>query len=462
MIGMSRKQSPHSYKDPDGFIYSSDSILYRQVNLSYKADYDQLMDSGLYRTLTDKQLLIPHHEKKFNRNTNPAAYKILQPEKLSFVSYPYEWTFSQLKDAALLTLEVQQRAFEKGMTLKDASFFNIQFENSRPLFIDTLSFTKYIPDQPWIPYRQFCKHFLGPIALMSYRDIRLGRLLQTYIDGLPLDLVHQLLPITSNVSLSLLLHIHLHARTAKQAHSASQAIQSKPFSKVSHEQLIEHLKTAVEKLTLKENKSRWSNYYRDNSYTKRAFDHKQQLVAMWLAKVKPRSVWDLGANQGVFSRLATEQSIFTVAFDSDYAASEANYLAAKKEKNRYLLPLVMDLTNPSPALGFGHEERYSLIERGPADLVMALALLHHMAIGNNLPLMRIAQFLRSISIHLILEFVPKADPMVKQMLANRRDIFDEYEPHAFEQAFSPFFSILAKQQLIGSKRLLYFLKSKKT
>ncbi len=127
MNGMSRKQSPHSYKDPDGFIFSSDSIVYRQVNLSYKVDYDQLMECGLYRTLTDKQLLIPHHEKKFNSNTNPAAYKILQPEKLSFVSYPYEWTFSQLKDAALLTLEVQQRAFEKGMTLKDASFFNVQF-----------------------------------------------------------------------------------------------------------------------------------------------------------------------------------------------------------------------------------------------------------------------------------------------------------------------------------------------
>ena len=177
-----------SFRDPSGFLFYRDGELYRQINASYKEDYDRFVRSGLYEKLVSGKLLVTHEEINISAEKPETVYKIIKPEKIPFISYPFEWSFSQLKEAALLTLEIEKIALNYGMTLKDANAYNIQFLRGRPIFIDTLSFEKYEEGKPWIAYHQFCKHFLSPISLMKYTDIRLGQLNRIFIDGIPLDL----------------------------------------------------------------------------------------------------------------------------------------------------------------------------------------------------------------------------------------------------------------------------------
>ena len=212
---------PASFRDPGGFLFVEGGVLYRQVNSVYKDDYDLLLRSGLYKTLTDAGLLVSHEEVSTDPPDPRIAYKIIRPEPIPFISYPYEWCFSQLKDAALATLEIQRQALAHGLSLKDASAYNVQFLDGKPVLIDTLSFEK-LRLKPWVAYRQFCQHFLGPLLLMGLKDSRLGQLSRIFLDGVPLDLTSRLLPRRTRLRPGILMHIHLHA--ASQKHFASKTI----------------------------------------------------------------------------------------------------------------------------------------------------------------------------------------------------------------------------------------------
>jgi hypothetical protein len=205
-----------SFRDPSGFLFTDNGILYRQINRAYSKDYARLMDSGLYDRLIKASLLIPHVEADHAPVESEAAFKVIQPERVPFISYPYEWSFSQLKDAALATLSIQKRAMKLDMSLKDASAYNIQFVRGKATLIDTLSFEIYKEGEPWVAYKQFCQHFLAPLALMAYRDVRLSQLLRVYIDGMPLDLASELLPAKTKFNFGLLTHIHIHAGAQKR------------------------------------------------------------------------------------------------------------------------------------------------------------------------------------------------------------------------------------------------------
>ena len=221
--------------------------------------------------------------------------------------------------------------------------------------------------------------------------------------------------------------------------------------------LIDSLETLVRKTEFRLKKTEWGGYYEETNYSDRAFEHKKAIIEGFLDAVRPRDVWDLGANTGVFSRLASRRGIPTVAFDIDFVAVELNYRECLANKETHLLPLVLDLTNPSPALGWAHEERASLAARGPADTVLALALLHHLAISNNLPFEKIAAFFRTICRSLIIEFVPKSDSQVQKLLATREDIFTGYTPAGFEEAFGRWFRIRKAEKIGDSERTLYLM-----
>jgi len=427
------------------------------------------MESGLYDKLVKAGLLIPHvevdslraersDERSKERSRSADAFKIIQPERVPFISYPYEWSFSQLKDAALTTLAIHRRALKYDMALKDASAYNIQFVNGKAILIDTLSFEKYKEGQPWIAYRQFCQHFLAPLALMSYCDVRLSQLMRVYIDGVPLDLASKLLPVQTRLNFGLLTHIHLHASAEKRF--AGESVGQAKMSRNALIGLVESLEATVRKLTWKPTGTRWSNYYDITNYSDLAFEHKKQLVGEWVARVKPNLVWDLGANTGVFSRLACSAGVFTVAFDIDPAAVEQNYSQAKNDKEKNLLPLQLDLTNPSPALGWANRERESFRERGPADMVLALAVIHHLAITNNVPLPQLADFLAEMGKWQVIEFVPKSDSQVQKMMAAREDIFPNYTQEGFEAAFSEQFTIHESVAVRESQRQLYLMETK--
>jgi len=452
-----------SFRDPSGFLFYQNGILYRQINNSYRNDYEHLIRSGLYNDLIGSGLLIPHEEVNIDPVEPLQAYKVIRPEPVAFVSYPYEWSFSQLKDAALTTLTIQKRALEFGMSLKDASAYNIQFHQGRPILIDTLSFETYREGKPWIAYRQFCQHFLAPLALMACRDIRLSQLSRVYIDGLPLDLTSRLLPARTWLSLSLLIHLHLHA-VAQRRYANTPVNQTRLVtryvSRAAFLGLIESLESAVRRLHWKPAGTEWVEYYATTNYIPEAMQHKQQLVCEFLDHIRPHTVWDLGANTGLFSRLASRQGIFTVAFDIDPGAVERNYLRCVAERETNLLPLVLDLTNPSPSIGWNTQERMSWLDRAPADTILALAVIHHLAIANNIPLEQLAKFFSQLGHWLIIEFVPKSDSQVQRLLATRDDIFPEYTEAGFEQTFLRFFIRHAAERIRGSDRILYLMEAR--
>lgn len=455
---------PASFRDPAGFLFSQDGLLYRQVNQSYRKNFEHLLDSGLYERLVKARALVPHETAGQVASPAPElAYLIIQPERIPFISYPYEWSFSQLKDAALLTLSIQKKALDAGMSLKDASAYNIQFRGARPVLIDTLSFEIYTEGQPWVAYRQFCQHFLAPLALMALRDVRLSQLMRVHIDGIPLDLAASLLPWQSRLNFGLGMHIHTHAGAQKRY--AGEAVKTsgtaqRSMNKMALLGLIDSLENTIRKLEWKPLGTEWGDYYDATNYSSEGFEQKHGLVRGFLARIQPKTAWDLGANTAEFSQLASELGAYTVAWDIDPAAVEKAYRAAKKAKSAALLPLVQDLTNPSPALGWQNRERSSLAERGPVDVVMALALVHHLAISNNVPLSSLAAMLSGLGRWLVIEFVPKEDSQVQRLLASREDIFPAYHRAGFEEAFGQQFTIHEAVDIPSTRRTLYLMEKR--
>jgi hypothetical protein len=465
---------PGSFRDPRGYVFRRDGVLLRHVDATAEPDYELFESSGLRAALHDGRLLIPHEEDPALAIERGAA-RVLRPEVVPFVSYPYEWSFSQLRDAALLTLRLQETAMDHGMSLRDASAYNVQFHRGGPMMIDTLSFERLPEGRPWVAYRQFCQHFLAPLALMSYRDVRLGLLLRDHLDGVPLDLAASLLPRRAQARPPLQLHVFLHAKSQRRhaddgaAHAAhdeapdesKDETRRRSFGAKAFRGLLDSLRKGVEGLGAPEAVGAWADYEAEAThYTEAARRRKEEIVAAWIERAAPASVWDLGANVGRFSRMASTRGIDTVSFDLDAAAVDRNYAAASEERDERLLPLVMDLTNPSPGLGWDGSERASLAERGPADLALALALVHHLAIGNNVPLPMLLGTVAGLARRAVVEFVPKDDEKVRTLLATREDVFPDYTVEGFESAAAASFEIEARESLPDSGRVLYLMRAR--
>jgi ribosomal protein L11 methylase PrmA len=418
------------------------------------------MASGLYEALSSSGRLVAHEELP----GSDGAHRVLVPEQIPFVSWPYEWCFGQLKAAALLTLDLQRTAVAHGMTLRDASAYNVQFVGARPIFVDTPSFGAYVEGEPWVAYGQFCRHFLAPLLLVSRIDVGLARLLDSHIDGVPLPLASRLLPWRSWLRLGELFHLHLHARSTVR-HADDAAIDVAPrratgagVSRMALLGMIDSLEGLVRRLDWTPAGTEWAEYYAHTSYTAASHEHKASVVRDLLSRVGPLgTVWDLGANTGRFSAVAAGLAEHVVSFDVDPAAVERHFRQVSASDDRKTLPLVQDLTNPSRGTGWAGTERASLRDRGPADAVLALALVHHLALSNNVPLPMIARFLADVGRTAIVEFVPRSDPQVKRLLATRPDVFPDYTPAGFERGMGTAFEILARVPLLESDRVIYLL-----
>jgi hypothetical protein len=444
MTGLNRPPIPASFRDPAGYVCLDGGVYKRVVSPVGLPDYRLLISSGLYEELAGGALIVPHIEE-------PGSPLTIVPEQIGYISYPYEWSFQQLKDAALLTLEVQRRALRRGMSLKDASAFNVQFRGAAPVLIDSLSFE---PDDggPWVAYRQFCRHFLAPLALMAYVSPSFNRFLSASLDGFPLDFASRLLPFRTRLKPGLLLHIHLHAKAAGKSAARTGAGGACPPNRKA--ELAASLLSAVEGLRLPRRRSEWSDYYRSHSYSPQSEEFKKNWVADRIRAARPELVFDLGANTGEYSRLAAAAGARCVSFESDPVAANENYLRARSEPGGHILPLLMDLREPSPAVGFEVRERFSLLDRPKADLVLALALVHHLRISGQIPLARLAGFLAGLGNRLLIEFVPKDDPMAAAMLAHRKDVFEDYSLDGLLEAFGQRFELREAEPIPYSRRTL--------
>jgi hypothetical protein len=350
------------------------------------------------------------------------------------------------------------------MRLKDASAYNVQFDAGRPILIDSLSFERADPTEPWPAYRQFCQHFLAPLALIAYRDPRLGLLSRDHLDGVPLDMAAALLPARTRLRPGLMAHLHMHARAQRRAggpaagrgSGAGAGVAARPrrMSRLGQEALLDNLRRTVEGLRWRE-RGTWVDYGVQTSYTERGAASKRAIVDRMLAAAGGRTVWDVGANVGTYSGVAAEAGRQVLAFDMDPGAVERHWRSLDDAGRAAILPLVMDLTNPSPDLGWALEERRSILRRGPADVVMALALVHHLAIGNNVPLPMLSALFARLGRWLIVEFVPKEDPMTQRLFAARRDVFGGYSLDGLRAALERDFRIVEEVRIEDSLRTLF-------
>ena len=447
---------PSSFRDPSGFVFEKEGTIYRQVNVLFREHFDYFTNSGCYTHLVKNGLLIPHEQINQNLTGDSAWYTTLKPEQIPFISYPYEWSFEMLKDAALLTLRLTKEALHFGMILKDATPYNIQWYDGRLRFIDTLSFEKY-EEVPWIAYRQFCENFLGPLLIMHYTKIPLHQLQLAWPDGIPLVVIKSLLPGRSIFSFHTYLHIYLHEKIVARGRGHYKDTQKFPRKKLVN--LISSLELLVNKLIFNANESSWSGYYEEASLRNNYLEEKKNIINRWLDRLETiNTAADLGSNKGEFSRLVAAKGIYTIATDYDPYCINDLYKSIKDSREKKILPLIVDLANPTPSIGFNNTERSSFHNRLDADLVLALALIHHLAIAKNIPLEKIAGIFHQTSRHLIIEFIPKEDVKIKIMLQQKKDIYPGYSEENFVASFSNFFSIVEKQTIPGSLRTLYLMK----
>jgi len=450
---------PASYRDPSGFVFQAGGIYYRQVNQSYAADYEKLMTSGLYTTLVKNNWLIEHHEIPENLTASADWYKTLRPARLDLITYPYEWCFRQLQDAALLTLAILTESIRQDMILKDASPYNIQFPRGKPLFIDTLSFEKYDATLPWVAYRQFCECFLFPLYLAHYCGIDTGKILTAYPDGIPAGITARLLPRKTRFNPGALMHVHLQNIVRPTTGAGKTPV----FSRQKLMHLIQNLESITARLKPRPAPhSAWSNYYEDTILSRQYLDEKQRLFRDFISGLPFLTAIDMGANDGFFSLILSEKpEVSITSIDADAACISRLYNTIREKNIPNILPLCIDILLPSPAIGFRNNERSSFNDRFRAELVVALALIHHLVLAANIPLRDIPQYLAALSTGwLIIEFVPLEDEKAQELIRNKHRWHLPYDISSFEQYFEEYFSIGKKSKIPGTERILYLMKKR--
>jgi ribosomal protein L11 methylase PrmA len=452
-------RDPASFRDPAGHVHVQNGRILRSVLPPGVAQYRAARESGFLEAATRDGRLIEGREIEPSvlRDDEPDAVYVIEHPRLDFISYPYEWSFSGLQAAALLTLDLHLDALQHELTLSDASAYNVQFIGPKPIFIDYLSMIPYQVGQVWLGYRQFCEQFLNPLLLTAKTGVPFQPLYRGTLEGLRSADLAALLPLRSKLDPRIALHVVLQGRmqrtmTAKRT-SMAKGIR---LSKVALANNLRSVRGWVAKLQPPNSQlTPWENYEQTAHYTPDERATKARFVADVVGGVAPKLLWDLGCNSGEYSELALRSGARAViGFEPDPGALNAAYLrAASKQLN--FLPLAVDLTNPSPALGWRQQERLGFAERRNADVVLCLALLHHLVLGRNLPLSQVLEWLTSLAPRGVVEFVPKEDPMAQMLLALKPDIAPTYDRDTMRSLLGQYAHIDREEVVTASGRLLF-------
>ncbi|MEJ2009036.1 MAG: class I SAM-dependent methyltransferase [Acidobacteriota bacterium] len=459
-----------SFRDRNARVFYGNTSVYRGLGAEALKEWEALTGTSFFDQFMKEGSIIGTHRvdpwvPRMDGTVADEWVAVLKHERIPFLSYPYEWTFGMLKEAAMLQLDLIKSALDEGMILKDSSAFNVQWTGASPVFIDIASFEVLRKGEPWIGYRQFCQMFLYPLMLQSYKGVPFQPWMRGCIDGIAPENFSKLMSRRDLMRPGVFLHVYLQAKAqAKYAATKSdikKGLSSAGFDKEIIRRNVMGLRKLVDKLSWNISRSEWSHYSNEHSYTDADFEVKKSFVRDIAKSKRWRLVWDLGCNTGTFSRIASENADYVVAMDADQLAVEYLYQELKKEGNKSILPLVGNIADPSPNLGWRGLERRSLPERRKPELTLCLALIHHIVISANIPVDEFIDWLGGLGTSLVIEFVTKEDPMVKKLLLNKIDNYDDYEVDYFEKSLADVFNVKKREALKSGTRILYFAEAKK-
>ena len=464
-----------SFRDRSGRVFLRHGQVFRALGrdglqdweaVSQKAFLQTAMQSGsIVRTDTVTDVFPPGIDFDCTAVLNHATIPV--------ITWPFEWSFSMLRSAALLTLELLEDALCEGAILKDATPYNVQFVGSCPVFIDTGSIVPFEPGQIWEGYRQFCQMFLYPLMLQSWKNVDFQPWLRGSLEGISPRDISSLLSLRDLFRRGAFSHVWLHARLQSQQSVRPRVADSMKASGFSRDMIINNvrgLRRIVERIFWKASTSTWSDYDRASAPVKRDAAAKEKFIEDVCQSRSGQSrsgqsktwktIWDLGCNQGRYSRLAAKHAETVLAIDSDHLSVDRLFVVLNAERNRTITPVVCNLADPAPALGWRLQERQSLEHRSQPELVFCLALIHHLVIGSNLLLADVIDWLASLKATVVLEYVDRRDAQVQQLLANREDVFSDYNREAFRAQVDRAFVVVREQSLADGTRTLFWLQPK--
>lgn len=455
-----------SFRDPLSRVFSDvDGVaVWRGLAAEALADYQALASTAFFPAALQRGDIVAT---RLEPGVSPLAGDwagVLRHDRIGVLSYPYEWSFEMLRDAARLQLALSRQALAEEMTTKDASSYNIQFVGSKPVFIDVGSFERLRKGEPWAGYRQFCELFLNPLYLQALCDVPFQPLLRSNVHGISPALAAALLGRRGRWHKGVFTHVRLQARAERKyadverEESLRAEVKRVGFGPKLIDAQLANLQRAVERLPWRQQSSTWSDYGDRAHYTDRDLQAKESFVAAAVAKAGRRDlVLDLGANDGRFSQVSVDAGAASVvAVDSDGVVIDRLYRRLRANDERRILPLVLDLSDPSPALGWRSRERPSFVDRVRPDLTLCLAVVHHLALTNTVPLDEIADFLADFGAALVVEFPHRDDVMAKRLLARKRSgLFDSYDVSNWELALQRRFAVRERLVLPSGTRTLY-------
>ena len=455
-------QDSGSFRDPLSRVFVGNGEVVRAFTAIGAKDIEKVWKKpSIQNALASGELIESNLVSPSSVGLNDPWVSAMTHPLIPFISYPYEWTFSMLKDAAQLQLKLTRQTLADGIGLKDATPYNVQFIGSRPQFIDAGSFEKRRKGDPWYGYRQFCEMYLYPLMMQGYLGVGFQQFLRGSVNGISPDTMRKLLPASiRRPRKGRLTHVVLHAAAQNRFADSDNNMKSDAAKAGMNAQVLDatlrKLQGIVKKISLGDKKSTWSEYSERGHYIESSLDEKQKFVRDAVASAPRKQVWDIGCNDGVFSRIAAAHSDYVVAMDADPLVVDRLYNTLKAEKNEQILPLYVDLTDSGGGVGWRGQERPGVFDRGRPDIVMALAVIHHMAITFHVPLASQLDMFRDLTPELIIEMPHADDPMVRKLLTNKRDgIHDDFTLEEFERLLNERFTVKSKMLLSSGTRTIF-------
>ena len=459
---------PGSFRDPGNRVFTVDGEVYRALDKRNLDAWEALTNSRFFGEQLVRGNVV---------DTEPAAgvptpagappggwAGVLHHRRIPIISYPYEWTFSMLRDAALLQLDLLDAALAEDMILKDSTPYNVQFVGARPVFIDVGSFEPLEPGDIWVGYRQFLRQYLYPLMLRAYVGVPHQPWLRGDAEGPTAEQMAAMLPLRHRAHQASLLHVALPARGERRYKDSTRDFRSEfraaGFKKELVQSNVRGLRSTVAGLDWDHGRSTWNRYADECSHVSRDRGPKTDFLEKVLAEHRPTVVWDLGANDGHFSRVAATVAASVLAVDADEEVLDGFYRSLHADGNGVILPMLQDLSAPSPGLGWRGGERARLEARSSPDLVLCFAVIHHLVVGRNVPLRQVVDWLADLDSRVILEFVPPGDPMVELLSVNKRphEVHGDYDEESLRRYLADRFVVEAEEALPECDRRLFLLR----